>query len=78
MKCKDTQMHNDDPNLDEMPTNCDFTDRAKPVIGKYASQAADTVRLVRLDADIATRFPTADAVNAALRSISSTEANADG
>jgi len=73
-----TQMTDSDPDLDEMPTNCDFTDRAHPAIGKYAGRVTDNVRLVRLDSDVAVRFPNAEAVNAALRSIAAPDANADG
>lgn len=71
-------MNEKDPDLDEFPTKCDFSDRANPVIGKYVGRVTDNVRLVRLDPDVAVRFPNADAVNAALRSISLPDASADG
>ena len=58
-----------DPNLDEMPTDINFTDGAKPEVGKYADRLKGDVRLVRLDPDVAARFPNADTVNAALRTL---------
>lgn len=60
------QTMENDPDLDDMPTNVDFSDAAKPVVGKYAERLRGDVRLVRLDPDVARRFPTSEAVNAAL------------
>ena len=60
-----------DPNLDQMPSDISFTDDAKPKIGKYAAKLDGDVRLVRLDPDVAVRFPNADTVNAALRTLMS-------
>ena len=64
-----TPMIEPDPNLDQMPSDISFTDDAKPEIGKYASKLDGDVRLVRLDPDVAARFPNADTVNAALRTL---------
>ncbi len=44
----------------------DFT---KGVRGKYAARFAEGTNLVRLDADLAARFPDSDAVNRALRDL---------
>ena len=57
-----------EPNLDEMPTEVDFSDDANPVIGKYADHFQGEVRMVVLDEDLAARFPDSAAVNDALRS----------
>lgn len=79
MKLVDTPMTEKDPDLSEMPTNVDFSDKAKPAVGKYANRLSGDVRLVLLDPDVAVRFPSADAVNKALRSIiSSPDASANG
>jgi hypothetical protein len=78
MKQTVTQMNDKDPDLDEMPTNCDFSDGEKVVVGKYADRIAGNTRLVRLDPDVALLFPNADAVNAALRSLSMPDTSVDG
>lgn len=68
-----------DPNLDEMPTEVDFSDAACPTIGKYANQFKGEVRMVVLDQDVAARFPDSAAVNDALRSyLANTPMQADG
>jgi len=71
-------MNDKDPDLDEMPKNCDFSDGNKVVVGKYADRIASDTRLVRLDPDVALLFPNAEAVNAALRSLSLPDTNPDG
>lgn len=78
MKSLDTRMNKKDPDLSEMPANVDFSDAAKPIVGKYADRLARDVRLVRLDPDIAVRFPNAAAVNAALRSLIGPDAATNG
>jgi hypothetical protein len=68
-----------DPSLDRMPTDIDFTDDANPKVGKYAAKLSGKVRLVQLDADVADRFPDADSVNAALRTLMTPDApNTEG
>ena len=52
---------------DEMRPEYDFSDDAGVVVGKHAAAFGQQTTIVRLDADIAGRFPDAAAVNAALR-----------
>lgn len=47
----------------------DEYDFSKGVRGKYADRFAEGVKMVTLDPDVAAAFPTAEAVNAALRSL---------
>jgi hypothetical protein len=51
---------------DELRKEYDFS---KGVRGKYAKQFAEGTKLVLLDPDIAQAFPTAQSVNAALRTL---------
>ena len=44
-------------------------DFSKGVRGKYADRVGDVAKLVALDPDVARKFPTAEAVNEALRSV---------
>lgn len=44
----------------------DFSDG---IAGKYADRFSNLVRLVQLDPDVARKFPTAKAVNDALRAV---------
>ena len=72
-------MTNRDPNPDEMPTEVDFSDAAKPAVGKYADRFKGEVRMVVLDQDVAARFPDSAAVNDALRTyLANAPASEDG
>ena len=51
---------------DEMRKEFDFS---KGVRGKYANRFAEGTKLVLLDPDVAQAFPTAQSVNAALRTL---------
>ena len=61
-------MAKSEPKIEEMPSDCDFTDSANPEIGKYAERYKQHARVIILDEDVAQHFPDADSVNAALRS----------
>lgn len=52
------------PEHDEMR---DYYDFSKGEVGKYAARYHAGTNLVKLDDDVARDFPTAEAVNAALR-----------
>lgn len=52
---------------DEMRPEYDFGEDAGVVVGKHAAAFKQQTTIVRLDADLAGRFPDAAAVNAALR-----------
>ena len=71
-------MNDTDPDPAEMPKDLDFSDAANPQIGKFSSRMQDGVRMVVLDPDIASRFPDAAAVNAALRSLPTQSPASDG
>lgn len=51
---------------DTMREEYDFSGGVR---GKYAARFAEGTNLVLLDPDVATEFPTADAVNRALREV---------
>ena len=71
-------MNDTDPDPADMPKDLDFSDAAKPEIGKFASPMRGDVRMVILDPDVASKFPDADAVNAALRSLPVQSPASDG
>lgn len=54
---------------DELREEYDFARLTGRVRGKYASRFAAGATLVLLDPDVAAAFPTAEAVNAALRKL---------
>lgn len=54
---------------DELKPEYDFQNLPGAVRGKYAEKYKDGVNIVRLDADVASRFPTEKAVNDALRQL---------
>ncbi len=56
-------MDSDEP---EMRSHYDFSDGRR---GRYAERYAHGTNLVRLDPDVAEKFPDAEAVNAALRKL---------
>lgn len=56
----------EDLNTPEMRDEYDFS---QGVRGKYAKRFAEGTNLVLLDADVAKVFPTAEAVNRALRAL---------
>ena len=61
-------MAKSEPKIEDMPSDCDFTDSANPEIGKYAEQYKRHARVIMLDKDVAKHFPDAVSVNNALRS----------
>lgn len=58
-----------EPDDGEIREHYDFGPAAKPVQGKYAERYRDGTNVVLLDPDVARRFPTSEAVNAALRQL---------
>ena len=54
---------------EEMAPEYDFASLGKPVRGKYLERMKAGSNLVLLDPDISAAFPTAEAVNDALRSL---------
>ncbi len=52
---------------DELRPEYDFGELGKPVRGKYYDRATSGTNIVLLDPDVATAFPTPEAVNNALR-----------
>jgi hypothetical protein len=61
-------MAKSEPKIEEMPSDCDFTNGANPEIGKYAGRYKQHARVIMLDEDVAKHFPDAVSVNNALRS----------
>ncbi|MBA3314658.1 MAG: hypothetical protein H0T47_15400 [Planctomycetaceae bacterium] len=60
-------MEPNDSDLGDMRADYDFSDEAGVEIGKYSGAYNSRLRIVKLDDDIAERFPDAESVNAALR-----------
>ncbi len=60
-------MEPNDPDPGNLRDEYDFSDEAGVEIGKYAGAYNARLRIVKLDDDIAERFPDAESVNAALR-----------
>jgi hypothetical protein len=58
---------NDDDDDDDMKSEYDFSAMGKPVRGKYAGRIESPVNMVSIDPDLIEHFPTAKAVNDALR-----------
>ena len=54
---------------DQMREHYDFSSLGKSVKGKYASRYKDGTNVVVIDPDLADRFPSAEAVNKALRKL---------
>ncbi len=54
---------------DELKSEYDFQNLPGAVSGKYIEKYREGVNLVRLDADVASRFPTDKTVNDALRQL---------
>ncbi len=54
---------------DELKPEYDFQNLSGAVRGKYAEKYRAGVNIVRLDADVASRFPTEKSVNDALRQL---------
>lgn len=54
---------------DELKPEYDFQSLPGAVRGKYVEKYKDGINIVRLDADVASRFPTEKAVNDALRQL---------
>ena len=52
---------------DELRAEYDFSRLGRPVRGKYFARASAATNVVLLDPDVARAFPTAEAVNTALR-----------
>lgn len=60
--------HMNDTNSDDLRPEYDF-DFSKAVRGKYHKQYMESSNVVVLDSDVAERFPNAEAVNTALRTM---------
>ncbi len=58
-----------DPDPSEMRDHYDFGPAANPVRGKHFEKYRQGTNIVLIDPDLAKRFPTSDAVNAALRQL---------
>ncbi len=62
-------MKKDDPAVDELRPEYTREDFGHMTRGKYAAQIRESSNIVLLDPDVAEAFPTAQAVNQALRSL---------
>jgi len=58
-----------DPDPSEMRDHYDFGPAANPVRGKYFEKYRQGTNIVLIDPDLAKRFPSSEAVNAALRQL---------
>jgi hypothetical protein len=67
-----------DPDPGDMRDEYDFSDEAGVEVGKYAAAYNARLRIVKLDDDLAQRFPDAESVNAALREYLATHEPAGG
>jgi hypothetical protein len=56
-----------DPKIDDLRSEYDLSALGPAVRGKYLERASSGTNLVLLDPDVARAFPTAEAVNTALR-----------
>ncbi len=61
---------NSDELNDELLEEYDFSKMSNGVLGKYAKQYHEGVKLIMLEADVAQVFPDAKSVNEALRALS--------